>query len=248
VLTWFSVIILGIGICIGCLLVHSMSTIQQDRETIHLTNTEKAELQRHLERVQLINRESNRNLLSLVNEVQAVLNTTYGNRERRSFLLMMIPHALKHQVEDQIPASALIAMAIYESNYGRSELAKEHHNYFGIKAWKSTWSGQVAYMSTVDSGQRTMANFRAYSGVQEGVEGYAQFISQSQRYRGAFEFLDGASFVQELLSAGYCPDHDYLDRIKSIMARHELTRLDLNDLMPAVVSEAHAEESVSNIN
>ncbi|MEM1157391.1 MAG: glucosaminidase domain-containing protein [Verrucomicrobiota bacterium] len=247
VLTWFSVVFMGMGICIGYLFFHSISTIQQNREIIQLTALEKAELERDLERVQVINRESTRNMLALVSKIQAVMNTTYGDMEKRTFLLSIIPYALKHQAEDQIPASALIAMAIYESNYGRSELAREHFNYFGIKAWKSTWKGEVAYMSTVDSGRRTMANFRSYPGFEEGVSGYAQFILNSQRYRKAFHYSDGPSFVRELLHAGYCPDHDYLDHIKIIMARHQLNQLDLPHLMPDTAAETQIKKSVSSV-
>jgi len=246
ILTWFSVLLLAVGICVGFLLFHSIGTIQQDRETIHLTTLEKAELQRDLERVHVINRESTRNMLSVVNEVQTVLETTSG--EKRAFLMKLIPLVLKHQAEDQIPASALIAMAAFESNYGRSELAKEHNNFFGIKAWKSTWKGEVARMSTVDSGQRRMANFRSYPSFEDGVDGYAQFISLSRRYRRAFDFGDGPSFVRELLVAGYCPDGDYMDHIKTIMNRHELSRLDLQHLMPTVASDIHVNESVFTLN
>ncbi|MEM6883391.1 MAG: glucosaminidase domain-containing protein [Verrucomicrobiota bacterium] len=223
-----------------------MTTIKQDRQIIHLTAFELAELERDLERVEVINRESTRNMLSVVSEVQTVLETTYG--EKRAFLMKIIPLALKHQAEDQIPASALIAMAIFESDYGRSDLAQEHHNYFGIKAWKSTWKGEIARMATVDSGRPTMANFRAYSGTEEGVNGYAQFISQSDRYRKAFDYGDGPSFVRELLVAGYCPDDDYMDFINTIMARHDLKRLDLHHLMPTIAADAHPPKPTSSIN
>ncbi len=246
VLTWFSVVFLGLGIVTGSLLVHSLGTIRQDRAVIQMTEFEKAELERDLQRVQVINRESTRNMLSVVTEVQAVLETTSG--EQRAFLLKLIPLALKHQAEDHIPASALIAMAAFESDYGRSDLARDHNNFFGIKAWKSTWKGEVARMPTVDSGQRRMADFRVYSDFEVGVDGYAQFISQSNRYQKAFNFGDGPSFVRELLRAGYCPDHDYLTYIKTIMERHDLKRLDLHHLMPTVASDGVLDQTVLQTN
>jgi flagellum-specific peptidoglycan hydrolase FlgJ len=237
---------LGAGIIIGFLLFHSLVLIHEKGEVIQMTALEKAELERDLERVQVINRESTRNMLGVVSEVQRVLETTYG--DRRSFLLELIPLALKHQAEDQIPASALIAMAIYESDYGRSDLAQDHNNFFGIKAWESTWQGEVARMSTVDLGQRKMANFRVYSNFEAGVEGYARFIQKSDRYQKAFDYGDGPSFVRELLKGGYCPDRDYLTRIKGIMKRHDLNRLDLHRLMPTIAADSGMAGTASTTN
>ncbi|NBQ65952.1 MAG: hypothetical protein EBT95_10605 [Verrucomicrobia bacterium] len=66
------------------------------------------------------------------------------------------------QTTTQIPASAVIAMAIFESGYGNSVLAKEYNNYFGMKAFGS-WTGPRAMnMPTRDNGVETTADFRAY--------------------------------------------------------------------------------------
>lgn len=227
-LTWSSAFLLAFGIVAGFLCYLALDSLGQKSREVHLTSIEKAALERDLYRVQSIHRASTRNMLSVVEEVQKVLETCSGSQ--RAFLFRLIPLALEFQAQYEIPASALIAQAIYESGYGRSDLARKHHNFFGIKAWDSTWSGEVARMPTRDHGVATMADFRAYPDFETGVEGYARFLSESPRYREAFRHQGAVDFVRAILRAGYCPDKNYLSRIKDIIDRHELHRLDSGKL------------------
>jgi flagellum-specific peptidoglycan hydrolase FlgJ len=162
-------------------------------------------------------------VVQLANKLSGVLNSAYG--DRRKFIEAALPHAIRIQVQYGIPASATISQAIYESGYGASALAKEHHNFFGIKAFNN-WSGPKALMPTKDSGVRTTAYFRKYPSLGDGFQGYADFLRASGRYDRAFYMQSGVEFVGALLRAGYCPDGDYLGNIKVIMARHRLQELD----------------------
>lgn len=163
-------------------------------------------------------------VLLLAKKVSGVLNTATGSQ--RQFLEKAVPEAIRLQVQTGIPASAILAMSIYESGYGRSTLAKEYNNFFGIKAF-SNWDGPRAKnMSTVDSGVKTRADFRAYPSVYEGFVGYTEYLRDNKRYSKAFDTTTGEAFVKEVLRGGYCPDGDYLGNIKTIMARHNLKSLD----------------------
>lgn len=156
--------------------------------------------------------------------IQMVLETSHG--EERAFLLSIIPEALRIQVTHHIPASATISMAAYESNYGRSDLAKIHHNLFGIKALDPRWEGERAVMPTRDRGVETTATFRVYDGFSASVKGYAEFLTESVYYRRAFDQSSGELFVAAVLKGGYCPDSFYMGYIRTIMQRHQLQRLD----------------------
>ncbi len=168
---------------------------------------------------------STTDLISLAKSIQEVYGTANNSRQAR-FLDEALPEALRLQFTENIPASACVAMAIYESQYGQSKLAREHHNYFGLKAF-SNWDGKKAQnMVTRDSGVLTTADFRAYSTTSEGFDGYVHFLKNSDRYDHALQSRNGVEFVSGLLRAGYCPDSNYLDSIRSIMDRHKLYKLD----------------------
>jgi flagellum-specific peptidoglycan hydrolase FlgJ len=200
------------------LLLHTQGQNLSANSRIHV-------LEQDIVRLQKINEASTAQVIDLARKIQHAVDTASG--DQRQFLMYVIPRALEIQAAYQIPASATISMAIYESNYGRSELAMSHNNFFGIKAMDRSWEGDKVYISTRDSGVRTMAWFRAYENKDNGLEGYAEFLRTNGRYQPAFQFNRGEQFVEAVLTAGYCPDKDYLGNIRVIMERHRLADLDL---------------------
>ncbi|MEO0453015.1 MAG: glucosaminidase domain-containing protein [Verrucomicrobiota bacterium] len=200
----------------------------QKKEAEHRLIQEAHQREIHLLTVRMA---SMRNVLAMseqqaaltVFEIQKVMDTV--QEQHRPFLLEIIPQALVIQTEYSIPASATLAMAIYESSYGKSDLAN-HHNYFGMKALSKKWEGDVVRLPTRDRGVLHVQPFRAFASLNDGVRGYAHFLSQSERYEPAFQSDSGIEFVDHLLKGGYCPDRDYLKRIEAIIDRHQLDRLD----------------------
>ncbi|MEM9444689.1 MAG: glucosaminidase domain-containing protein [Verrucomicrobiota bacterium] len=182
-------------------------------------------LQSDIARLHSVNYYSTQQTLDIASHIQKIVSPLTG--KRREFMSNIIPEALRLQITHSIPASATISMAIYESRYGESDLALEHHNYFGIKAFDKAWTGGVAQMPTTDSGVRRMQPFRIYDDFRSGVEGYGSFLAASDRYKAAFDHSDGVNFVRAVLDGGYCPDDNYLSRIKMIMERHNLSGLDV---------------------
>ncbi|MDA0858375.1 MAG: glucosaminidase domain-containing protein [Verrucomicrobia bacterium] len=163
-------------------------------------------------------------ILGLATRISKILDSANG-RQRR-FLENAIPEAMLIQTSSQIPASAVLAMAIFESGYGNSMLAKDYNNYFGMKAFNS-WTGPRALnMPTRDSGEDTTADFRAYPNLASGFQGYSQFLLSNDRYRKHVGEKSGIKFVSNILAAGYCPDPDYLTHIRAIIQKHGLDRLD----------------------
>jgi flagellum-specific peptidoglycan hydrolase FlgJ len=163
-------------------------------------------------------------VLGLATRISKILDSANG-RQRR-FLESAIPEAMLIQTSTQIPASAVLAMAIFESGYGNSILAKEYNNYFGMKAFDSWTGARALNMPTRDSGVDTTADFRAYSNLAAGFQGYAQFLLSNERYHKYVGEKSGVKFVSGLLSSGYCPDTDYLTHINNIIQKHGLDQLD----------------------
>jgi flagellum-specific peptidoglycan hydrolase FlgJ len=66
------------------------------------------------------------------------------------------------QERDSIPASITIAQAIYESGFGKSRLARQGYNYFGVKYASSMLGkgGVIGYIVARDDNPRD--NFVAY--------------------------------------------------------------------------------------
>lgn len=148
-----------------------------------------------------------------------------GRDEReRTLLALLLVFADRLQRREGIPAAATVAMALHESGYGRSKLAAEHHNYFGLKVGRA--AAPFVELPTRELGRVVRANFRAYRDFEAGIEGFAEFLRRYPRYHSAWLAADARGFIATLLRAGYCPEPDYLECIEVIFRRHRLDLLE----------------------
>jgi len=209
----------------GTLMHWSWKAVQEEKIARQQSDERLERMHYEVERLQQLSQYSANEHLDLAKTLHEVVES--GQGDQKLFLSLMVPEALRIQISHGIPASATVAMSIYESAYGRSQLAGVANNFFGIKAFASVWDGPTVYIATRDNGRKTKAYFRQYPDIEAAVLGYATFLKNSDRYAQAFNHRDGPGFVASVLKAGYCPDGDYHENILSIMERHQLAKLDL---------------------
>lgn len=121
--------------------------------------------------------------------------------------------------------SPIIAQACIESAYGTSSLAYKYHNYFGMKCG-SSWKGKSVNLTTKEEytvGTLTTIkdNFRVYDSMEEGVNGYFDFISTSRYSKlktatTAFEYL---SYIKQ---AGYATSSSYVNTCYNVVKKYNL--------------------------
>lgn len=130
--------------------------------------------------------------------------------------------------------SVTIAQAILESGWGMSELAKNAHNLFGIKAGKD-WSGKTYSKKTKEqkpTGEvyEIVADFRAYDSFVDSIMDHdAFFVSTDWRRNnyapvlGAKNYKDQAKALQ---SCGYATALDYGKQLIGLIERLGLQQYD----------------------
>ena len=147
--------------------------------------------------------------------------------------------------------SAIIAQAILESNYGKSELSKTYHNYFGMKAGGS-WHGKSVNMKTKEEytpGTQTEIrdNFRVYDNMIDGVEGYFDFISL-KRYHNLKTAGSSEDYIRLIKVDGYATSTKYVENLIRLVEDLELKRFDnfLNiDVTPHVVDDKVVDDVIA---
>ena len=131
-----------------------------------------------------------------------------------------------------VPASFTVAQAALESFWGRSLLAQNAMNLFGVKA-DASWLGEVWEHNTREylRGQWVMvpARWRKYKDWKGCMDDHAGFLLSNQRYNRCFMYADGVSFAQAVADAGYATDPDYADKLISIIEGHGLQSLDIQE-------------------
>jgi hypothetical protein len=125
--------------------------------------------------------------------------------------------------------SPIIAQAILESGWGKSRLATDYHNYFGMKCG-TKWTGPSVNMTTQEEYTAgTLAtikdNFRVYDNMENGVKGYFEFI-QLSRYENLKRIVNPQKYIETIKNDGYATSSTYVDSLMQIIKIYNLTSYD----------------------
>ena len=132
-----------------------------------------------------------------------------------------------------IPASVKLAQALIESDWGRSDLAKNANNHFGIKCG-GKWSGKT-YLKKDDDydqeGKLMESCFRVYAHPLESFKNHSDFLTdpaKSNRYGFLFNYkkTDYVSWAYGLQTAGYASDQRYPRKLIDVIEKYKLYELD----------------------
>jgi LysM repeat protein len=132
-----------------------------------------------------------------------------------------------------IPASIKLAQGMIESDMGRSPLATEANNHFGIKCGRE-WQGETFYK--LDDDRDSLGNiiescFRSYSLVSESYLAHSAFLSnpaKQSRYGFLFNLptTDYAGWANGLKMAGYATDPSYPSKLTKVINLYKLHQYD----------------------
>jgi LysM repeat protein len=118
--------------------------------------------------------------------------------------------AVREMNRTGIPASITLAQGMIESDYGRSTLAREANNHFGIKC-HNDWSGPKVYHND----DRRNECFRKYSRAEDSFCDHSEFLKAGSRYGFLFDLssTDYKGWAQGLKKAGYATNPDYANML-----------------------------------
>lgn len=122
-----------------------------------------------------------------------------------------------------IPASITLAQGMIESDYGRSRLAREANNHFGIKC-HSDWKGS----SIRHNDDKRNECFRKYGKVQDSYYDHSDFLKTGSRYKSLFYLKadDYKGWARGLQKAGYATNPDYANMLIRKIEAYNLTQFD----------------------
>lgn len=135
-----------------------------------------------------------------------------------------------------VPASITLAQGILESDFGRSELAINANNHFGVKSHKG-WQGQTYVKMTeeVRNGNIKLesAVFRLYGTVSESYKDHSDCLASRSNYVTLFlaNTTDYKFWAKGLQEAGYATDENYANKLIEIIERYQLQRFDKKDIL-----------------
>lgn len=151
-----------------------------------------------------------------------------------SFIAQQAPAAQASQRSTGVPASVTLAQAILESGWGKSALAREDHNIFGMKCFGSPGANAIGCRdyatfecSPIGGCFDMDATFRVYDNVRDSYRDHGELLSEWSRYATAMTHRhDPDRFAREIHRAGYATDPHYSDKLIGIMQKYELYEYD----------------------
>ncbi|MDY5858093.1 MAG: glucosaminidase domain-containing protein [Porphyromonas sp.] len=158
-------------------------------------------------------------LLSCVS-VMAQLPKRYPTYE--DYVRKHYKEAIRQMDKHGIPASIKMAQGLLETGAGKSSLAVDFNNHFGIKC-HTGWTGRKAY-KTDDAPNEC---FRGYKTWQESYEDHSLFLKKP-RYAKLFHLRtdDYKGWAAGLQRAGYATNKGYANKLIQIIETYELYALD----------------------
>lgn len=130
--------------------------------------------------------------------------------------------AIEQMHQYGIPASITLAQGLLESNAGRSTLATQANNHFGIKVGGS-WTGP--YVLRDDDARNE--KFRKYKSARESFVDHSKFL-QGRRYQGLYKLrkTDYRGWAYGLKAAGYATSPTYAESLIRIIEMYSLHQFD----------------------
>jgi LysM repeat protein len=153
--------------------------------------------------------------------------------------------AVSEMIRTGVPASITLAQGMIESDFGRSSLAREGNNHFGIKC-HDDWTGPAIRHND----ERRNECFRKYSHPEDSFYDHSDFLKSGSRYKELFDLsqTDYKGWAHGLKRAGYATNPDYAGMLIRKIEENNLYYFDkANHLPPQADVVPQPEETADTI-
>ncbi len=142
--------------------------------------------------------------------------------------------AIREMERTGVPASIKLAQGLLESDAGRSTLANQANNHFGVKC-HSEWQGERYYKEDDDYDPVTKelikSCFRVYKNADESFMAHSEFLRDPRkvnRYGWLFQLpkTDYSAWAHGLEKSGYATATDYSEKLIKIIEDFQLAQFD----------------------
>jgi LysM repeat protein len=160
------------------------------------------------------------------------------NSNRKAYIERYKDIAMDEMKRAGIPASIKLAQGILESGDGKSSLATEANNHFGMKCG-SQWSGDTFYLHDDDfnsDGDLIKSCFRVFENPDESYYAHSEFLHDPRKV-GRYGFLfnldirDYRAWAKGLKKSGYATNPRYAQLLIGLIETNRLYEYDKISLM-----------------
>ena len=179
--------------------------------------------------LEIFSRQNDPSVIAFLAEyIVATQTNDWPEGYRGEFLYDIAVPALISAHKNQIPPSVVMGQAIFESGWGRSSLARNYNNLFGIKGKGSgTTRIKTAERTSQNRRYRKWASFKVFADRGAAIAYHGDLLATDRRYKKArAKRNDWREFMNEA-SRYYASDPNYAMKMAIIVEHYQLDRWDL---------------------
>lgn len=163
--------------------------------------------------------------------------TILFGQDKEAYIRQYLDIAISEMHRTGIPASIKLSQAVLESCYGKSELAREAHNHFGIKCGRE-WGGKGYHLKDDDHdvrGELVHSCFRVFTSAEESYIAHSDFLidpAKAHRYGALFSLApdDYKGWAEGLKRGGYATNPDYARLLIRLIEEQKLYQYDVSHI------------------
>ena len=177
--------------------------------------------------------------------------TKFAGLSEKEVVAIIGPLCRADMKKSGILASITAAQFILESGFGKSELAQNANNCFGMKtslsgnSWSgSAWDGKSKYTKKTKEEYKEgviteiTADFRKYPCVEDSISDHSAYLIGAKngsklRYAGIKGMTDYKKVAQLIKEGGYATSLTYVEKLCNIIEKWNLTQFDVKGEVPA---------------
>nr|WP_284250118.1 glycoside hydrolase family 73 protein [Tetragenococcus halophilus] len=151
---------------------------------------------------------------------------------KQEFIDRLRPHAEELQEGYGILPSIIISQAALESNWGKSQLAHEYNNLFGIKAHGNQDKVNLETKEYVNEQWITIeGDFRVYHSWEDSMDDHTMLFVNGvdwnpQKYEDVLTAQNYQEAAEALQEDGYATDPGYADKVIEVIENYQLDQYD----------------------
>lgn len=141
--------------------------------------------------------------------------------------------AVRQMNQFGVPASVILAVAIHESAYGKSKIARNLNNHFGIKGKNQVKNIRSAYKS--------------YGSVEDSYSDFLRLLNEKPGFSklfGKYTSYNYTAWVKGIQRGGYAQSSTWASQVLGIIKKHQLYQYDNK---PSVLTDSIFTDSIIEV-
>jgi flagellum-specific peptidoglycan hydrolase FlgJ len=130
--------------------------------------------------------------------------------------------AIRIMHQSGIPASIVLAVAMHESACGKSLLAKEFNNQFGVKG--------LDKHVLITHDKKKLTSYKKYGSVKDSFEDFSRIITGRKQlsYMQNLTHYDYVGWAKGIQKSGYAASHKWSKQVLGLISKYHLNLFDEN--------------------